>query len=89
MAIYSISIRELRPKLPEVIADVSENMARYIITKRGKPAAIILNTSDYDSLVESLGLQSDEKLIKKISAAESGLKKKKSRPLEDIRKEIF
>ena len=88
MAIFSVSIRELRPRLPEVILDVSKNMNRYVVTKRGKPTAVILSTDDYESLLESLGLQSDERLMEAIIESEAGFKKGKGRRLEDIRREL-
>jgi len=86
MAVFSVSIRELRPKLPEVVSDVSDNMNRYVITKRGKPVCVILSTHDYDSLIESLGLQSDEALMKEIQASENAFKKTRGKKLEDIKK---
>ena len=88
MAVFSVSIRELRPRLPEVIADIKENMNRYVITKRGKPTAIILNTEDYDTLIESLGIQTSEILIKEVAEAEESFKKKKGRRIEDIKMEL-
>lgn len=86
MSIFSLSIRELRPKLPEVVTDISENMNRYIITKRGRPTAIILNIDDYNSLLESLDLQEDEKLM--IEIAESKTDFKKVRLIEDVKREL-
>jgi len=86
MSIFSLSIRELRPKLPEVVADVLENMSRYVITKRGKPAAVIINISDYNSLLESLELQENEVLAKEI--AESKADSKKGRLIDDIKMEL-
>lgn len=88
MSVFSVSIRELRPKLPEVVADISEQMSRYIITKRGKPAAVILNIDDYNSLLESLNVQGDEKLMQEIAASSKGLKGRKGRLIEDIKKEL-
>ena len=86
MAIYSVSIRDLRPRLPEVVADVSENMTRYVITKRGKPSCVIISTDDYDCLVESLGLQSDWKLMRELADSKSTSKKARPYRLDDIRK---
>jgi len=88
MALFSISIRELRPKLPEVVQDISDNMNRYIITKRGKPACVVLNKDDYDSLIESLGLQKNALLMKEIEKSELSLKKRKGRKITDIKKEL-
>jgi len=37
-----IGIRELKSRVSEVVRAVKEERARYIITQRGKPAAIII-----------------------------------------------
>lgn len=37
-----IGLRELKIRASEVLRDVQENRARYIITKRGEPQAIIV-----------------------------------------------
>jgi prevent-host-death family protein len=37
-----IGIRELKSRASEVIRAVKEERARYVVTKRGKPAAIIV-----------------------------------------------
>ena len=86
MSNFSISIRELRPKLPEVVADVAESMNSYTITKRGKPAAIIINVDEYSSLLETLGIQSDEALMHEISDQADDSKKKKGVLIEDLKR---
>lgn len=37
-----IGIRELKSRASEVVRAVSEERARYVITQRGKPAALII-----------------------------------------------
>jgi prevent-host-death family protein len=37
-----IGLRELKTHASEVLRDVQENQARYVITKRGEPQAIII-----------------------------------------------
>jgi len=37
-----IGIRELKKRVSEVVRAVKENRARYVITQRGKPAALII-----------------------------------------------
>ncbi len=47
-----IGVRELREKTTQVIRDVRENRARYIITLRGRPVAVIMPMTEAD-VVES------------------------------------
>lgn len=37
-----IGIRELKSRVSEVVRAVKENRARYVVTQRGKPAALII-----------------------------------------------
>jgi len=44
-----IGIRELKTRASEVVRAVKEQRARYVITQRGKPAALIVPLdADYD-----------------------------------------
>ena len=49
-----LSIRELRPKLPSVLRDVGATYARYIVTRRGKPEAVLLSVEAYEGLMNAL-----------------------------------
>jgi prevent-host-death family protein len=40
--IEEIGIRELKTRVSEVVRTVKEKRARYVITQRGKPAALII-----------------------------------------------
>jgi prevent-host-death family protein len=42
MPIEEIGIRELKSRASEVVRAVKEKRARYVITQRGKPAALII-----------------------------------------------
>lgn len=42
MSTEEIGIRELKSRASEVVRAVKEKRARYIITQRGKPAALII-----------------------------------------------
>ena len=52
--VHTITLKELRPDLPEVINNIDTKSDRYIITKRGKPVAIMMNIDDYDSILETM-----------------------------------
>ena len=47
-----LSIRALRPQLPSVLRDVGTRYARYIVTRRGKPEAVLLGIEDYERLLK-------------------------------------
>ena len=86
--IKPISIRELRPNISKVIKDIHDKFYRYIISRHGKPEAIMMSIDDYESLLETLEIQSDKDLMKKIKKAEVEIAKGKVKSLEEIHKEL-
>lgn len=89
MATKYLSIRELRPKLPSVVRDAAATSARYVVTRRGKPEAVILSIEDYESLMETLEIERDPALVRRLRKAEAELKKgKKGRSLQEIDREL-
>jgi antitoxin YefM len=84
----TMTLKELRPKLPEVIRDIYEKMDRFVITKHGKPAALMISVEDYESIIETLAILSDPGMSKKIKQAETEVRKGKIKTLSEIEKEM-
>lgn len=64
-----ITLKELRPMLPKVIEKIDSKLDRYIISKRGKPIAVLLSIDDFESLMETLNEVSDRENLKNIKKA--------------------
>ena len=84
----SVTLKSLRPKLPKIIDEIDSKMDRFIITKRGKPVALMMSIDDYESLLETLDVLSDTRLMKKIKQAEADVKAGKIESLDRIEKEL-
>ena len=84
----NITLKDLRPKLPKVINEIDSKMTRFVVTKRGKPAALMMSIEDYESLLETLDILSNSGLSKKIKAAEEDVKKGKIQSLDEIDREL-
>lgn len=84
-----LSIRELRPKLPSVIRDVASTYARYVVTRRGKPEAVLLSIEDYERLMETLEIESDPVLMRRIERAERAFKRgERGKSIEQIHRDM-
>lgn len=88
MSIATISIRELRPKLAKVLKNISDRFDRYIITKRGSPEAVIMSIEDYESILETMDIQSDKDLMRRLAKAEKEKKSGHGRSLDEIKREL-
>ena len=86
--VNTISIRQLRPKLANVLNSVHERLDRYIITKRGRPEAVVMSIEDYESILETLDILSDRSLMKRIKKAETDRKLGRGVTLEKVKKEL-
>lgn len=86
--VNTISVRELRPKLADVLNAVHDRLDRYIITKRGRPEAVMISIEDYESILETLDIVSDKSLMRRIKKAEKDLRQGKGVALEKVKKEL-
>ncbi len=86
--VKNISLKELRPKLPKLIEEVDSKMDRYIITKRGRPVALMMAIDDYESLIETLEIMSDKNLMKRIKVAEKDVENGRFRRLEEVERDL-
>lgn len=88
MSIATISVRQLRPRLAKVLKDIGERFDRYIITKRGSPEAVIMSIDDYESILETMDIESDRALMRRLSRAEKEKRAGKGRSLDKIKKDL-
>lgn len=61
-----VTLKDLRPKLPEVIDRVDTRLDRYIISRHGNPVAVLLSLDDFESIIETLNEIEDKENIKRI-----------------------
>ena len=88
MSVHTLSVRDLRPHLADVLKGIVEKFDRYIITKHGKPEAVLLSIEDYESMLETMEIERDTQLMGRIKKAERQMKQGKGRDLETIKKEL-
>lgn len=57
-----------RTQLGSLLKEVSQKKARFVITKSGKPTAVLLSATDFDDILEELDPEFQKTL--KVAAAE-------------------
>jgi antitoxin YefM len=82
----TMSIKALRPALPAVIDGIDRKMDRYVITKRGKPAAIMMGVDDYESLLETLDILTDKETMTRLKQGERDIAAGKTRSWKEFKK---
>jgi antitoxin YefM len=65
-----MSLAQAKSHLSEVIDDVETEHRRVVITKHGKPAAVLMSTEDLEALEDTLDLLSDPAALASLRRAE-------------------
>lgn len=81
---YIMPISEVRGKLPELIKKIAQVGKHLIITRNGKPEAIMLSPEE----LETLEIKADHKLLRSILKAEEDIKEKKLYSHQDLFKDV-
>ena len=71
-----------RTQLGALLREATESKARFVITKSGKPAAVLLSIADFDDLLEEL----DPEFRRSLAVAAKEHRSGKSVPLREYRK---
>lgn len=66
-------LSEARERLSEIVEDVSITGADLVITKHGRPMAVVIGYDEYESLIETLNILSDADTMSALAEAESDL----------------
>lgn len=66
----TLPISEVKAKLPELVTGVSEREEEVVVTKNGKPAAVLINYDEYERLKETIDVLSDPDLMRQIRASQ-------------------
>jgi antitoxin YefM len=62
-------LAEVKNRLSEVVDEVEREHARVVITKHGRPAAVVMSAADLESLEETLDIMGNQGLLADIREA--------------------
>ena len=63
----TMPISEVKTRLPELVSGVEEREDEIVVTRNGKPAAVIVNYDEYERLKETLDILSDPVSMRQIA----------------------
>ena len=86
--VNTITLKELRPELPAIIKKIDSRLDRYVVTRRGKPIAVMISPDDYEGLLETVEILSDKESVKRIKQAKQQIKEGRTVSLEELRLRI-
>lgn len=75
----TLSVSEAKMKLSGLINTVNATDEKIVITKNGRPAAVLVSPEEFESLKETLAVRSDSTLMAEIKRGLRALKTKKAK----------
>jgi antitoxin YefM len=75
----TLSLSEAKAKLSRLIEDVERRDEEVIITRNGRPAAVLVSPDEYESWKETIAILSDKQLMRDIRAGVAALRARKAR----------
>jgi prevent-host-death family protein len=82
----TISLADAKARLSAVLDEVRDTHERVVITRNGRPEAVILALSDLEALEETLDLLSTPGALEEIRAAEAEVGRGEAIDAEELRR---
>jgi antitoxin YefM len=76
-----VPLAEVKNRLSEVVDRLEREHGRVVITKHGRPAAVMLSLEDLESLEETLAILSDHELLAGIRKADAEVAAGRTTPM--------
>jgi len=81
----TLPISEVKARLPELVTGVSERDDEVVVTRNGRPAAVLVSYGEYARLKETLDVLCDSELMEQVRESRSFYRRRrKGRSFEDV-----
>ncbi len=67
----TLPISEVKARLPELVTGVEEREEEVVVTRNGKPAAVLVSYAEFERLKETLDVLSDPGVMRQIERSRS------------------
>jgi len=75
----TLSLSEAKAKLSGLVEAVERRDEEVVITRNGRPAAVLVSPDEFESWQETLAIRADRELMREIKAGLAALKARKAR----------
>lgn len=79
-----LPLSSVKAHLSELVDRVEDQHERVVVTRNGRPAAVLISTHDLDGLEETLAVLSDTSLMRRIADGEAAASDGDVVPLSDL-----
>ncbi|MDQ3676041.1 MAG: type II toxin-antitoxin system Phd/YefM family antitoxin [Actinomycetota bacterium] len=84
----TVPIREFRSNLSELLSDVADRRDHVLVTRHGRPAAVLVPVDEYEALEETAEILSNPDAVAALEAGLAELSRDETITFEDLRHEL-
>jgi len=84
MSTIALPVTEARRNFLELVKEAKESFGKFIITRKGKPEAIVMSYEEFEGWLETLDIASDPEWVKDLKEAEKEFKKGKFLSFKEV-----
>lgn len=67
----TLPISEVKARLPELVTGIVEREEEVVVTRNGRPAAVLINYAEYERVKETIDILSDADLMRQIRKSQA------------------
>ncbi len=83
-----VPFTEARARLTELLDEVNERHEHIVITRNGRPAAVVLSSDEYEALAETLEVLEDDEALEALRDSEADVRAGRVYSLDEVRREL-
>ena len=83
-----VPFSEARARLSDLLDELERRHEHVVITRNGRPAAVLVSAAEQEVLEETLEILQDEELLKALRESEQDVKNGRLTPLREVRREL-
>ena len=83
-----IPFTEARARLTEVLDEVETRHEHVVITRNGRPAAVVISTEEWEALEETLEILQDDETLAALRESEQDVKAGRLFSLVEVRRDL-
>ncbi|HXH56692.1 type II toxin-antitoxin system Phd/YefM family antitoxin [Iamia sp.] len=85
MSDLTLPLAEIKKRLSQIVDGVEQHHDRIVLTRHGRPAAVIMSPHDLESLEETLDILSNPATMREIRRSERAIEQGDSVTVDELR----
>ena len=82
----TLTVTEAKAHFLDMIRGADKRLERYVITRQGKPAAVVMSADEYEGWLETIAIMSDKRAMKALRQSIKEIKEGKVVSFEEVTK---